>query len=109
MWFRQCWGCRLAATGLINDPQRRREQKKGKRDFGSWEICEVPWHGSVVPVVAIHELSTQEARRVLPAQVSRADVSIRRIWVAAARVGNRRVTGSERRCKTDCISLIVKL
>jgi homoserine kinase len=68
-------GCRLAATGLINDPQRRRERKKGERDFGGWEICEVPWHGSVVPVVAIpdFELSTQEARRVLPAQVSWAD------------------------------------
>lgn len=55
-------GCRLAATG-----------EKG--DFGGWEICDVPWHSSVVPVVAIpdFELSTQEARRVLPAQVSRAD------------------------------------
>jgi len=41
--------------------------QKGKEDFGGWEICEVPWHGSVVPVVAIpdFELSTQEARRVL--------------------------------------------
>lgn len=51
-------GCYLAAT-----------------DEGGWQICDVPWHSSIVPVVAIpdFELSTQQARRVLPAQVSRAD------------------------------------
>ncbi|RUR73282.1 homoserine kinase [Chlorogloeopsis fritschii PCC 9212] len=51
-------GCRLAASS----------------DEG-WEICDVPWHEDIVPVVAIpnFELSTQEARRVLPTQVSRAD------------------------------------
>ncbi len=51
-------GCRLAAS----------------RD-NNWAICDVPWHESVVPVVAIpnFELSTAEARRVLPNQVSRAD------------------------------------
>ncbi|MEA5502238.1 homoserine kinase [Halotia wernerae UHCC 0503] len=51
-------GCRLAATG----------------DAG-WEICDVPWYQDVVPVVAIpdFELSTKEARRVLPTEVSRAD------------------------------------
>jgi homoserine kinase len=51
-------GCRLAATS----------------DAG-WEICDVPWYQDVVPVVAIpdFELSTKEARRVLPTQVSRAD------------------------------------
>lgn len=40
-----------------------------------WTICEVPWHESVVPILAIpeFELSTAEARRVLPAQYSRAD------------------------------------
>lgn len=50
-------GCRLAASG------------------DSWAICDVPWHESIVPVVAIpnFELSTAEARRVLPQQVSRAD------------------------------------
>ncbi len=50
-------GCRLAASG------------------DSWAICDVPWHESIVPVVAIpdFELSTAEARRVLPTQVSRAD------------------------------------
>ncbi|MBD2342715.1 homoserine kinase [Anabaena subtropica] len=51
-------GCRLAATSA-----------KG------WEICDVPWHSDVVPVVAIpdFELSTSEARRVLPTEYSRAD------------------------------------
>lgn len=61
-------GCRLAATGL-NEPQRPEPREEG------WEICEVPWHSDVVPVVAIpdFELSTSEARRVLPNQYSRAD------------------------------------
>jgi homoserine kinase len=51
-------GCRLAAT---NDT--------------AWEICEIPWHNHVVPVVAIpdFELSTKQARGVLPTQVSRGD------------------------------------
>lgn len=50
-------GCRLVASG------------------DSWAICDVPWHESIIPVVAIpdFELSTAEARRVLPNQVSRAD------------------------------------
>ncbi len=40
-----------------------------------WEICEIPWHSSIIPVVAIpnFELSTAEARRVLPTEYSRAD------------------------------------
>ncbi|BAY98959.1 homoserine kinase [Tolypothrix tenuis PCC 7101] len=51
-------GCRLAATSAEG-----------------WEICDVPWDENVVPVVAIpdFELSTQEARRVLPTEFSRAD------------------------------------
>lgn len=51
-------GCRLAATS----------------DTG-WEICDIPWCQDVVPVVAIpdFELSTSEARQVLPTQVSRQD------------------------------------
>lgn len=51
-------GCRLAAT-RNND----------------WEICDIPWHSNIVPVVAIpdFELSTAEARRVLPTAYSRAD------------------------------------
>ncbi|MBD2432829.1 MULTISPECIES: homoserine kinase [Fischerella] len=61
-------GCRLAATGVEVEPQRRRERQE-------WEICEVPWCENIVPVVAIpdFELSTKEARQVLPSQVSRAD------------------------------------
>ncbi len=51
-------GCRLAATSADN-----------------WEICDIPWDEDIVPVVAIpdFELSTSEARQVLPTQVSRAD------------------------------------
>ncbi|MFB2770785.1 homoserine kinase [Pelatocladus sp. BLCC-F211] len=58
-------GCRLAATGVENQPLRRQE----------WVICDVPWCENIVPVVAIpdFELSTKEARQVLPTQVSRAD------------------------------------
>lgn len=42
-----------------------------------WEVCEIPWSDNFVPVVAIpnFELSTQQARSVLPSQVSR-DVAI---------------------------------
>ncbi|MEH1797120.1 homoserine kinase [Nostoc sp.] len=51
-------GCRLAATS-----------------GAGWEICDVPWHKDVVPVLAIpdFELSTSKARGVLPTEVSRAD------------------------------------
>ena len=53
-------GCRLAASHTPG---------------GSWEICDIPWHPDIVPVVAIpdFELSTAEARKVLPADYSRAD------------------------------------
>ena len=42
-----------------------------------WEVCQIPWSDDFVPVVAIpnFELSTQEARSVLPSQFSR-DVAI---------------------------------
>ncbi len=52
-------GCRLAASDTSQN----------------WAICDIPWHESIIPVVAIpnFELSTTEARRVLPSQVSRAD------------------------------------
>lgn len=52
-------GCRLAATGIDR----------------AWEICEIEWHSSVVPIVAIpdFELSTHEARSVLPQKYDRAD------------------------------------
>ena len=51
-------GCRLAATNATD-----------------WEICDIPWHEDIIPVVAIpdFELSTAEARRVLPTEYSRAD------------------------------------
>ncbi|ACK65913.1 homoserine kinase [Rippkaea orientalis PCC 8801] len=44
-------------------------------EAGNWQICPIPWHLDVIPVVAIpnFELSTQEARSVLPTQFSRAD------------------------------------
>ncbi len=41
----------------------------------AWEICDIPWHESVVPIVAIPdlELSTSEARKALPSHYNRAD------------------------------------
>jgi homoserine kinase len=65
-------GCRLAAMGVEKEPQSRRESRELE---SFWEICEVVWNMDVVPVVAIpnFELSTQEARKVLPTQVSRQD------------------------------------
>ena len=50
-------------------------QSLGGQGGGSWEICDIPWHPNIVPVVAIpdFELSTAEARKVLPADYSRAD------------------------------------
>lgn len=52
-------GCRLSASDTSQN----------------WAICDIPWHDSIIPVVAIpdFELSTTEARRVLPTEVSRAD------------------------------------
>lgn len=53
-------GCRLTAS---REPQ------------GEWEICTIPWHVSIVPVIAIpdFELSTKEARGLLPNQISQKD------------------------------------
>ncbi|MCL2931048.1 MAG: homoserine kinase [Trichodesmium sp. MAG_R03] len=41
----------------------------------SWVVCDIPWHPDIVPVVAIpdFELSTTEARRVIPTEYSRAN------------------------------------
>lgn len=41
----------------------------------TWQICDIPWDEQLVPVIAIpdFELSTAEARRVLPPDYSRAD------------------------------------
>jgi homoserine kinase len=54
-------GCRLAASHSQHPTES--------------VICDVPWDEQVVPIVAIpdFELSTQEARRVLPSEYSRAD------------------------------------
>ena len=51
-------GCRLSATAA-----------------SGWAIADIPWHSTIVPVVAIpnFELSTAEARSVLPNEYSRAD------------------------------------
>ncbi|WP_445250732.1 homoserine kinase, partial [Microcoleus sp. OTE_8_concoct_300] len=64
-------GCRLAASNAPPQPP----QSLGGQGGGSWEICDIPWHPDIVPVVAIpdFELSTAEARKVLPADYSRAD------------------------------------
>lgn len=62
-------GCRLAATNSLGfNPLESKEREE-------WVICDVPWHESVVPVVAIpnFELSTAQARRVLPSHLSRED------------------------------------
>ena len=39
------------------------------------EICAIPWHQDIIPILAIptFEISTAEARKVLPAEYSRAD------------------------------------
>jgi len=40
-----------------------------------WEICPIPWHQDIIPIVAIpnFELSTEVARSVLPLQIERKD------------------------------------
>lgn len=44
-------------------------------DGDKWQISSIPWHQDIIPVVAIpdFELSTQEARSVLPTEYSRSD------------------------------------
>lgn len=41
----------------------------------NWQICQIPWHEDIIPVVAIpnFELSTKEARSVLPKSLDRSD------------------------------------
>ncbi len=41
----------------------------------NWEICQIPWHSQIIPVVAIpnFELSTEEARTILPKTLPRED------------------------------------
>jgi len=44
-------------------------------DGAGWQISSIPWHEKIIPVVAIpnFELSTEEARSVLPTSYSRSD------------------------------------
>ncbi len=58
-------GCRLAVS---NDA--------AYYEASNWMICPVAWHSEIVPVLAIpdFELATETARKVLPANYSRADV-----------------------------------
>ena len=44
-------------------------------DGDKWQICPIPWHQEIIPVVAIpdFELSTEQARSVLPDSYSRVD------------------------------------
>ncbi len=44
-------------------------------EAGNWQISSIPWHQDIIPVVAIpnFELSTEEARSVLPTEYSRGD------------------------------------
>ncbi|NJK57862.1 MAG: homoserine kinase [Pleurocapsa sp. SU_5_0] len=44
-------------------------------DRGEWQISQIPWHQDIIPIVAIpnFELSTREAREVLPTEYTRSD------------------------------------
>ncbi|ACK69533.1 homoserine kinase [Gloeothece citriformis PCC 7424] len=44
-------------------------------NMGNWQIAKILWHQAIIPIVAIpdFELSTQEARAVLPISISRSD------------------------------------
>ncbi|MFM9265255.1 homoserine kinase [Tychonema sp. BBK16] len=65
----------LSKGGLREESPLTPPLSKGGQGGGSWEICDIPWHPDIVPVVAIpdFELSTAEARKVLPTDYSRAD------------------------------------
>ncbi|MEG4804152.1 homoserine kinase [Microcoleus sp. ARI1-B5] len=79
-------GCRLAASntppqpplskgGLREESPLTPPLNKGGQGGVSWQICDIPWHSNIVPVVAIpdFELSTAEARKVLPNDYTKAD------------------------------------
>lgn len=61
----------LSKGGLNSEPPL----SKGGQGGCNWEICDIPWHSDIVPIVAIpdFELSTAEARKVLPTEYSKAD------------------------------------
>ncbi|MEG5136395.1 MULTISPECIES: homoserine kinase [unclassified Microcoleus] len=76
-------GCRLAASNAPPQPPLSKGGLRAESPLTpplskggvSWEICDIPWHPDIVPVVAIpdFELSTAEARKVLPNDYSKAD------------------------------------
>jgi homoserine kinase len=51
-------------------------QLSASKDTGGWEICQILWHETIIPIIAIpdFELSTAEARRILPVNYSRSDL-----------------------------------
>lgn len=72
----------LTKEGLNSEPPLSKERlnsepplSKGGQGGCNWEICDIPWHSDIVPIVAIpdFELSTAEARKVLPTEYSKAD------------------------------------
>jgi homoserine kinase len=94
-------GCRLAAS-YLETPQpplikgtSREERPPIDKNALNWAICEIPWDSHIVPVVAIpdFELSTAEARRVLPVEYTRADAIFNTahfgLLVHALQIGNR--------------------
>ncbi|WP_239651599.1 homoserine kinase [Neosynechococcus sphagnicola] len=90
-------GCCLSATG---------------QEPSAWVICDIPWYSELVPVVAIpnFELSTQEARQVLPLHYCREDAIFNTahlgLLLRGLETGKRR--GCRRLCKTGFISPTVK-
>ncbi len=66
-------GCRLAAVTDEDYASQPHINNVGRTS--GWEICEIPWHSDLVPVLAIpdFELSTAQSRRALPAHYTRAD------------------------------------
>ena len=64
-------------------------------EAGSWQFCPIAWHPDLIPVVAIpnFELSTQEARAVLPTHLSRHDaifnIAHLGLLIKALETGNR--------------------
>ncbi|WP_293346974.1 MULTISPECIES: homoserine kinase [unclassified Microcoleus] len=65
----------LGKGGLREESPLTPPLSKGGQGGVLWQICDIPWHPDIVPVVAIpdFELSTAEARKVLPTDYSRAD------------------------------------
>ncbi len=61
-------------------------------EMGNWQICPIPWHQEIIPVVAIpnFELSTEEARSVLPTEITRGDAifNIARIGLLVRGLGH---------------------